>query len=96
MSEPKLETNSTSITVPQVYAHPSQIPPDPRWQKILDLIIAWKLERDAKCADCKAGLELGRHGCHYDGDENESYSVGNCRAFGIARKIQQLEEAMRP
>lgn len=69
-------------------------------QRILLVIAKWKAERDTKCENCKNGLDLGAHGCHYeDGEvdsEVESYSVGNCKAWPLSRRIQQLEEAMKP
>jgi hypothetical protein len=98
MTDPYFEQGSTSITVsqtPPVYTHPSQLPPDPRWKRISDLIATWKIERDAKCYMCREGLPLGRYGCHYDTDSGEeSFTAGNCMAWGIAKRIQQLEEAM--
>ena len=102
MSDPNKEINSTSITCPQVYTHPSQVPPDPRWQRIVELIAKWKVERDAKCDLCSKGWDLGRHGCHYEPvpegvkveDDYES-AQGNCKAWPLSRRIQLLEEALR-
>ncbi len=65
------------------------------------LIAKWKVERDAKCENCAKGLGLGSHGCHYEDERGESleigesYSVGNCKAWPLSRRIQQLEEAVK-
>jgi len=89
-----VDQTSTSINAPLPTI---QLPGTIQLQRIGLVIAKWKAERDTKCAACRQGLALGRHGCHYDGDEgDESYSVGNCKAWPLSRRIQQLEEAMRP
>ena len=55
------------------------------------IVESWKVERDAKCEDCKNGLVLGRHGCHFMDDGEESYSTGNCKAWPLSLRIQQME-----
>jgi hypothetical protein len=66
-----------------------------REEKLWALLNEWKVERDAKCDACRRGLDLGAHGCHFDGDAEESYSVGNCKAWPLSRRIKQLEEAIQ-
>lgn len=62
--------------------------------KIEVIVAEWKVERDLKCVDCSRGLALGRHGCHWEDDAEESYAVGNCKAWPLSRRIKQLEEAL--
>lgn len=84
---------STTLTVPLM------LPPPIQFQRILLIIAKWKAERDAKCDNCKKGLDLGAHGCHFENEVDEEYgsiSVGNCKAWPLSRRIKQLEEAMQP
>jgi hypothetical protein len=92
MSNPHQEISSTSMTVAQGF----QLPDIIQFQRVQLVIAKWKAERDAKCHHCKQGLDLGAHGCHFEDDGDESITVGNCKAWPLSRRIQQLEEAMRP
>jgi hypothetical protein len=87
-----MSETSTSINTPLVI----QLPQDIQLQRILLIVAKWKAERDSKCEDCKKGLDLGAHGCHFEDDEEESYSVGNCKAWPLSRRIKQIEEACQP
>jgi len=87
-----MSETSTSINVPMVIELPRII----QLERILVVLTKWKVERDAKCENCKKGLDLGAHGCHFEDSEEESYSVGNCKAWPLSRRIQQIEEAMQP
>jgi hypothetical protein len=89
-------SDSTTMNCGPVITLPESV----QVQRVLTVIAVWKVERDAKCEYCKGGLDLGAHGCHFDNaeidGEEESYSVGNCKAWRLSRMIKQLEEAMRP
>ncbi len=74
---------------------PIELPVAIQLQRILLVIAKWKAERDAKCENCKNGLDLGAHGCHFEDYGDESITVGNCKAWPLSRRIQQLEEAMK-
>lgn len=90
-----MSETSVSITYPAI-----KLPHEIQIQRALLVIAQWKAERDSKCVNCKNGLDLGKHGCHFEGNESdgeyESFAVGNCKAWPLSRRIQQIEEAMRP
>src|SRR5262245_10023354 len=69
------------------------LPESIQLQRVLVVIYKWKAERNGKCAMCAKGLNLGQHGCHFEDttDGEESYSVGNCKAWPLSRRIQQIE-----
>jgi len=87
---------SESVTVTVNPFSEIKLPGTIQFQRIGLVIAKWKAERDAKCESCKKGLALGRHGCHFEDIDEESYTVGNCKAWPLSRRIQQLDEAMQP
>lgn len=95
-----MPTSDASATPAPSEARTITLPESVQVQRVLTVIAIWKVERDAKCDLCKKCFDLGAHGCHFDDDivdgESESYSLGNCKAWPLSRRIKQLEEAMRP
>jgi hypothetical protein len=90
----RLGVGSTSITagpMPELTPFPFT---DPLRGKLAAIIAKWKVERDAKCDACAKGLSLGRHGCHFEDDGEESFSVGNCKAWPLSKRIKELEECL--
>lgn len=65
-------------------------------ESIRALLDVWIIERDAKCQKCLLGYGLGRFGCHFEDGPDESYSVGNCQAWPLSRRIQQIEASLNP
>jgi len=63
-------------------------------ERLAEILAKWKVERDGKCDACAKGLALGAHGCHFEDDTEESYSVGNCKAWPLSNRIRQIEVAL--